>query len=70
MIDVQDISCGVREGIKQAHEATLLDQFAMAALNGNMRVFFDNDVTDYEDIASDCYLLAEKMMKQRAKRND
>lgn len=44
---------------------TLRDEFAMVAMQGLMAAWGNHDVTNYEEIASDAYSMADKMMEAR-----
>lgn len=48
----------------QKEDLTMLDQFAMAAMIG---ILFKGN---YDDVATDAYTLARKMMQERGKQND
>jgi len=41
---------------------TKREAFAMAAMQGNLSVFFDHDVSDYGEIAEDCVKIADKLL--------
>ena len=43
---------------------TKREQFAAMAMQGNLAVFFDHDVTDYREIAHDCVNIADALLKE------
>jgi len=42
---------------------TKREAFAMAAMQGNIQAFHDCDVTDYHDMAQDCVMFADCLLK-------
>ena len=46
---------------------TMRDQFATALLHGNMQFFSDCDCCAFDEIAHDCYAMADAMLKEREK---
>ena len=46
---------------------TKREQFAMAAMQGNIKAFHDCDVTDFGEMASDCVLIADALLAELAK---
>lgn len=50
-----------------AERLTKREQFAMAAMQGNIKAFHDCDVTDFGEMASDCVLIADALLAELAK---
>jgi hypothetical protein len=50
-----------------AKDMTLRDHFAGLAMSGLVGAWGAHDVQDYTEIASDAYLLADAMLKERSK---
>lgn len=46
---------------------TLRDEFAMAALNGAIAANSNYRPVSYDDLAADCYSVADAMLKERGK---
>lgn len=46
---------------------TLRDEFAMAVLNGAIAANSDHRPVSYDDLAADCYSVADAMLKERSK---
>ena len=46
---------------------TKREQFAAMAMQGNFKAFHDCDVTDYGEIAHDCVMMADALLKELAK---
>ena len=48
-------------------QPTKREQFAMAAMQGNIKAFHDCDVTDFGEMASDCVMIADALIAELAK---
>lgn len=46
---------------------TKREVFAMAMIKGNLAAFHDHDVSDYQDIANDCVMMADALLKELEK---
>ena len=69
MTDWINTSYGVKDGMLEAHEKIIRDQFAMAALQG-MNIEYMDIIAGFTDsVAERAYVMADAMMKARSLTN-